>query len=90
MAFCAVRDLCLEHNLALVTLRFCNNKECLLMLFHLLMIQTGKSKMPREQAGTKDSCCRGLEEHQHSASGNVCRLQASGCNSPKKGFTIKF
>lgn len=40
--------------------------------------------MPREQVGTKDSCCRGLEEHQHSASGNVCGLQASGCNSPKK------
>lgn len=40
--------------------------------------------MPREQAGTKDSWCRGLEEHQRSASGNDCRLQASGCNCPKK------
>lgn len=36
--------------------------------------------MPREHAGTEDSCCRGLAGHQNSASGDFCGLQTPGCH----------
>ncbi len=42
-----------------------------------------EGKMPQEQAGTEDSCSRGLAEHHQGwnpASGDVYAFQTSGCN----------
>ena len=42
-----------------------------------------EGKMPQEQAGTEDSCSRGLAEHHQGwnpASGDVHAFQTSGCN----------
>ena len=42
-----------------------------------------KGKMPQEQAGTKDSCSRGLAEHhqgRNPLSGDVYGFQTSGCH----------
>ena len=42
-----------------------------------------EGKMPQEQAGTEDSCSRGLAEHHQGwnpVSGDVYAFQTSGCN----------